>query len=173
MREIIKMLSGQLSELEHEFRVELPKEIAAAVAMGDLRENAEYHAALERQSFVKARISQLRERLGVLGTMSLDQVPRGCSGLGSTLQLLDLDSDEEIEYTLVIPEVADLSKGLISMASPIGRSLMGRKLGAEIQVKIPSGERNFEILKLVTLHEKPEQGKNADGSDTSPEASDS
>ena len=96
MREIIEMLRGQLSELEHEFRVELPKEIAAAVAMGDLRENAEYHAALERQSFVKARISQLRERLGVLGTMSLDQVPRDRSGLGSTLQLLDLDSDEEI-----------------------------------------------------------------------------
>jgi transcription elongation factor GreA len=173
MREIIKMLSGQLSELEHEFRVELPKEIAAAVAMGDLRENAEYHAALERQSFVKARISQLRERLGVLGTMSLDQVPRDRSGLGSTLQLLDLDSDEEIEYTLVIPEVADLAKGMISMASPIGRSLMGKTAGAEIVVKIPSGERNFEILKLVTLHEKPKQGKNADGSDAKHEASDS
>ena len=173
MREIIKMLSGQLSELEHEFRVELPKEIAAAVAMGDLRENAEYHAALERQSFVKARISQLRERLGVLGTMSLDQVPRDRSGLGSTLQLLDLDSDEEIEYTLVIPEVADLPKKLISMASPIGSSLMGKRVGDEIEVKIPSGERNFEVLKLVTLHEKSTHDKPADGSDAQADTTDS
>ena len=154
MREIMELLKRQLNELEHEFRVELPKEIATAVAMGDLRENAEYHAALERQSFVKARIGQLRERLSVLGTMSKDQVPKDRSGLGSTLLLLDLDTDEEIEYTLVIPELADLDQGLISMASPIGRSLMGQQVGDEVVVQIPSGERNFEVLELRTVHDK-------------------
>lgn len=154
MREIMELLQRQLGQLEHEFRVELPREIGTAVAMGDLRENAEYHAALERQRFVKARITQLRERLSVLGTMTLDQIPVDRSGLGSTLRLLDQDSDEEIEFTLVIPELADLERGLISMASPIGSSLMNKRVGDEIGVKIPSGERNFEVLGLCTVHDK-------------------
>jgi len=154
VREILDKLKQQLSELEHEFRVELPKEIKTAVAMGDLRENAEYHAALERQAFVRARIGQLRERLGALSAINFDDVPRDRAGIGSRLELLDLDSDEEITYQLVFPEAADLEKGLLSIASPIGRALVGLKEGDEVKIEIPSGARNFEVLGLKTVHEK-------------------
>ena len=154
MREILDKLKKELSALEHEFRVELPKEIKTAVAMGDLRENAEYHAALERQAFVRARIGQLRERLGALNSLNLDQVPRDRAGIGSRIELLDLDTDEEITFELVFPEVADLERGLLSIASPIGKALVGLKVGEEVRVEIPSGARNFEVLGLKTLHDE-------------------
>jgi len=154
VREILDKLKKELEEFEYEFRVELPREIKTAVAMGDLRENAEYHAALERQAFVRARIRQLRERLGALSAISLDQVPRDRAGIGSRLQLLDLDTDEEITYQLVFPEVADLEQGLLSIASPIGKALVGLKEGDDVKIKIPSGARNFEVLGLKTMHEK-------------------
>ena len=154
MREILDKLKKELSKLEHEFRVELPKEIKTAVAMGDLRENAEYHAALERQAFVRARIGQLRERLGALNAINLDQVPRDRAALGSRLELLDLDTDEEITFQLVFPEAADLEQGLLSIASPIGKALVGLKEGDDVKIEIPSGARNFEVLSLKTVHEK-------------------
>ena len=154
MQEILKKLKAELSGLEHEFRVELPKEIKTAVAMGDLRENAEYHAALERQAFVRARIGQLRERLGALSALNLDDVPRDRAGLGSRLELLDLDTDEEIKYQLVFPEAADVEQGLLSIASPIGKALVGLKAGDEVKIEIPSGARNLEVLGLKTVHEK-------------------
>ena len=154
MQEIKQKLGDELKALEHEFRVELPKEIRTAVAMGDLRENSEYKAALERQAYVRARISQLRERLAAINTLSLNQIPTDKVGLGSTVTLLDLDSDEEITYQLVFSEVADLEKGLISVASPIGRSLMGRAEEDKVKVEIPSGTKRFEILELRTVHDK-------------------
>lgn len=155
MREITDLLTEELRALEHEFRVELPKEIKTAVAMGDLRENAEYHAALERQAYVKARIGQLRERLASLHTLNLNQLPLDRVGLGSKVTLLDLDTDAEVAYELVFPEVADLEKGLISVASPIGKSLLNRQEGDEVTIRTPSGERRFELLELVTAHAKP------------------
>ncbi len=133
--------------------MELPREIKTAVAMGDLRENAEYHAALERQSFVKARIGQLRERLSALNTLNLSQLPRDRVGLGSKVTLLDLDSDQEVRYELVFPELADLSTGLISVASPIGKSLLNRQEGDEVSITTPSGQKRFELLGVVTLHD--------------------
>jgi len=154
VREILDKLKKELGEFEHEFRVELPKEIKTAVAMGDLRENAEYHAALERQAFVRARIAQLRERLGELSTINFDEIPRDRAALGSTLELLDLDSDEEITYQLVFPEVANIDQGLLSIASPIGRALVGLKQGDDVRIDIPSGARSFEVLSLKTAHEK-------------------
>ncbi len=154
MEDIKRKLGDELRALEHEFRVELPKEIRAAVAMGDLRENSEYKAALERQAYVRARISQLRERLGTLNSLNLNSIPRDRAGLGSTVVLLDLDSEEEITYRLVFPEVADLENGLISIASPIGRSLMGCGEGDEIRVRIPSGARRFEVVELRTIHDE-------------------
>ncbi len=154
MRDILDKLKRELGELEREFRVELPKEIKKAVAMGDLRENAEYHAALERQAFVRARIGQLRERLGSLNSINMDQMPRDRAALGSRLRLLDLDTDEEITYQLVFPEVADLDKGLLSIASPIGKALVGLKEGDDVSIDIPSGARNFEVLSLKTVHDK-------------------
>jgi len=159
VREILDILETELKRLEHEFRVELPREIKTAVAMGDLRENAEYHAALERQAYVRARIGQLRERLGALSTINLDQVPRDRAGMGSRLRLLDLDSDEELVWRLVFPEIADLDKGLLSIASPIGKALVGLQEGDEVEVTIPSGTRNFEVLELKTVHDLDEGGE--------------
>ena len=154
MREIKAKLTAELKGLEHEFRIELPKEIGIAVAMGDLRENAEYHAALERQAYVKARIAQLRERLGELNSLDLSRIPRDRVGLGSTVNLLDLDSDEEVRYEFVVPEVSDLPLGRISVASPIGKSLLGKAVGDEVTIQIPSGTKRFEILELQTMHDK-------------------
>ena len=159
MREIIETLQGELRTLEHEFRVELPREIATAVAMGDLRENSEYKAALERQAFVRARISQLRERLSALSSMSIDRIPTDKAALGSTVRLLDQDSDEELTYELVVPEVCDLDKGLISIASPIGKAIMGSKAGDDLTVTTPSGTRDFEVLELQTMHDKKKSGE--------------
>ena len=154
MREVKEKLSAELKALEHELRVELPQEIRTAVAMGDLSENAEYKAALERQSYVKARIAQLRERLATIASFSPQQVPADRVGIGSAVTLLDLDSDEEITYKLVFPEIADLSQGLISIASPIGRSLVGLRDGDTVEVTIPSGTKRFEVLELRTIHDK-------------------
>jgi transcription elongation factor GreA len=154
LKEARQRLEGELRQLERELRVELPQEIKKALAMGDLRENAEYHAALERQSFVKARIGQLRVRLTELGMINMAQVPRDRAGLGSSLTVHDLDQDVEITWELVVPEVADLERGLISIASPIGRGLVGKRPGEEVVVDIPSGRRRFEVLQLRTVHDK-------------------
>jgi len=153
MKMIRERLEGELKSLEYEFRIELPKEIGNAVAMGDLRENAEYKAALERQSFVRARIGQLRKRLGELSAINMGSIPKDRVALGSRVTLLNLDTDEEVTYQLVFPEVSDLQQGLISIASPIGQGLMGRSEGDEFTVKIPSGEKRFEVLGLSTLHD--------------------
>jgi transcription elongation factor GreA len=154
VKEAKARLEEELRQLERELRIELPQEIKKALAMGDLRENAEYHAALERQSFVKARIGQLRTRLGELGMINLAQVPKDRAGLGSSLTVLDLDQDQEITWELVVPEVADLERGLISIASPIGRGLVGKRAGDEVVIVIPSGRRRFEVLELRTVHDK-------------------
>lgn len=159
MREIIDRLGAELRSLEYEYRVELPKEIKTAVAMGDLRENAEYKAALERQAYVRARIGQLRERLGSLNSMNVNQLPLDRAALGSTMTLLDLDTDEEVRYTLVFPEMSDADEGMLSVASPIGRSLMGKQEGDEVTVQIPSGTRHFEILDLLTAPQRDKQKK--------------
>ena len=154
MKAVRAKLEAELHELERELTVDLPREIKVAVAMGDLRENAEYHAALERQRFVQARIGQLQRRLSELGTMSMDRIPRDRVGLGSTILLMDLDIDVEVTYELVIPEMADLEKGLISSASPIGRGLLGKKDGESVVIEIPSGKKRFDILEIKTIHDK-------------------
>ena len=154
MREVREKLLEELRALERELRVELPKEIKSALGMGDLRENAEYHAALERQGYVRARIGQLRNRLSELGTMSVGQIPTDRVGLGSTVTLLDLDSNEELRYELVLPEVANLAQGLVSVASPIGRGLLDRRPGDQVTIQIPSGRRRFDVLDVRTVHQK-------------------
>ena len=153
MKAVRDKLEGELHALERELTIELPREIKIAVAMGDLRENAEYHAALDRQRFVRARIGQLQRRLSEIGTMNMDRIPKDRVGLGSTIVLLDLDGDVEITYQLVIPEMADLEKGLISAASPIGRGLLGRKDGETVVIEIPSGKKRFDIVGIKTIHD--------------------
>jgi transcription elongation factor GreA len=153
MEELKKKLQEEAAALEHELRHELPKEILKARAHGDLSENAEYHAAKERQGYVNARLSQLKLRLGEMSMVDLSRLPVDKVGLGSTVVVLDLNKDEEVTYRLVTSEEADAASGRISTASPIGRSLLGKALGDTVKVNIPSGVREFEIVKLKTIHD--------------------
>ena len=152
-QDIKERLQGELEELESELRVHLPKEIKRALEFGDLRENAEYRAALDRQNVVKARISQLRQRLSEISNIDLSKVPHGKAAYGSTLVLYDPEREEELTYRLVTAEESDPQAGLISTTSPVGRSLMGKEEGDEVVVRTPAGARHFEIKRLVTVHD--------------------
>ena len=155
-QEVKQRLQSELDELESELRVHLPKEIKRALEFGDLRENAEYRAALDRQNMVKARIRELRQRISEVGSIDLSKIPRDRAGYGSTLVLLDTERGEEVTYRLVTPEESDPSAGLISTMSPVGRSLLGKEEGDEVTVRTPAGARSFEIKRLTTIHdEKP------------------
>jgi transcription elongation factor GreA len=153
MEDLKQKLQKEIEALDYELRTELPKEILKARAHGDLRENAEYHAAKERQGFVNARLAQLRKRLGELSMVDLTKIPTDRIGLGSEVVVLDVDKDEQTTYKLVTSEEADVGKGLISTSSPIGKSLLGKRVGDEIKVPVPGGARNMEILSLKTIHE--------------------
>jgi len=149
--ELIKRFERDIHVLERELNSELPKEIKRARELGDLRENAEYQAAKERQVFVQARLAMLRKRVAELSLMNLDRIPEDRAGFGSTVHLQELDGDA-IVYRLVMPEDADPTKGWISTASPIGRALMGKEEGDEVAVPTPSGVREFKLVKLITIH---------------------
>jgi len=151
---IKKKLQEEIDQLSHELNVELPKEIAVARAHGDLSENAEYKFAKERQGFVNAKIGQLKKRMGDLGMLNLSNIPKDRSGYGSRLIVLDMQRDVKIEYKLVSTEEADAEKGLISTNSPIGRALLNRKVGDEIEVATPAGRKQFEVVRLVTIHDE-------------------
>jgi transcription elongation factor GreA len=146
-------LQQELDALEHELNVDLPKEIAVARAHGDLSENAEYKYAKERQGYVNAKIGNLKKRMGDLGMLNLTNIPRDRAGYGSRLTVLDIQRSLELEYKLVSSEEADVEKGLISTTSPIGRALLNKKVGDEVLVATPAGQKEFEIVKLVTIHE--------------------
>ena len=150
-------LEKELGALEKEYRVDLPKEIQRAKALGDLRENAEYQAALERQHYVQARIGQVQAQLRTLAMVNLEQIPHDRAALGSTLKVYDTQADKEFTYELVMPEESDFSKGLVSVTSPIGKALTGRRAGDEVTIRIPAGTRNLEIVSLQTLHDKEQQ----------------
>src|SRR5438132_6638750 len=147
-------LQAELDGLESELRVHWPKEIKRALECGDLRENSEYQTALQRQTMVKARIRELRQRLSEISSIDLARIPRDKAAYGSTLLLYDSEREEEVTYRLVTPEESDPAAGLISTVSPIGRSLMGKEAGDEVVVTIPSGSRRFEIRRLTTLHDQ-------------------
>jgi transcription elongation factor GreA len=151
---IKKKLQQEIDSLEHELNVELPKEIAVARAHGDLSENAEYKFAKERQSYVNAKIGHLRRRMGDLGMLNLTNIPKDRSGYGSRIVVLDTQRSIEVEYKLVSTEEADVEKGLISTTSPIGRALLNRKVGDEVQVATPAGQKEFEVVRLVTIYEE-------------------
>jgi transcription elongation factor GreA len=150
---ILKKFEDEVAELERELHHELPKEIQRARELGDLRENAEYQAAKERQGIVNARIAMLKKRIAEISIMNLDKIPHDRAAFGSTVQLRE-DNGDSITYQLVMPEEADVAKGLISTSSPIGRAIVGRNAGDEIEVTTPNGVRNFEIIKLVTIHDE-------------------
>src|SRR5262245_5129635 len=149
-----KKLEEEIQALERELRDELPKALKTAAALGDLSENADYSAARERQDLVKARLGQLKQRLADLSLVNFDKIPRDRISLGSRVVLLDVDKNEEITYKLVTSEDANVGQGLISTTSPIGRSLLNKREGDTVEVKIPSGSRTFEILSFTTMHEQ-------------------
>jgi transcription elongation factor GreA len=153
---IRKKLEDEIRTLEHELSHELPKELKKAVAMGDLSENAEYHMAKQRQEFVRARLGQLKKRMGELSLVNMSNIPKDRAAIGSTIKVYDSTKDEEIEYKLVTSEESDVSQGLISTTSPIGRALMGKKVGDSATVITPNGNRELEVLKLTTIHDDAE-----------------
>jgi transcription elongation factor GreA len=153
MLDLIKKLQEEIAVLENEFRVELPREILRARAHGDLSENAEYHAAKERQAFVNARLGQLHARLRDISMIDMSKIPHDRVGLGSTVVVLDVDKDEKVRYKLVTSEDVDVAKGLISTVSPIGRGLLGKQVGDSVRITIPGGVREMEIIELTTIHQ--------------------
>ena len=153
MQELKKKLEEEIAMLENELRIELPREISKARAHGDLSENAEYHAAKERQGMVNARLGQLRARLRELSMIDVSRIPRDRVGLGSSVTVLDLIKEEVITYELVTSEEADVANRRISTTSPIGRALLGRQVGDTVKVQIPGGIREMEITQLLTIHD--------------------
>ena len=150
---ILKKFEDEIAQLDKELKTELPKEIKRARELGDLRENAEYHAAKERQRLVEARISMLKKRVSEISLMNLDKIPHDKVGFGSTVHLKD-PAGTVIVYQLVMPEDADVEHGLISTASPIGRALLNKEEGDEATVSTPNGSRRFEVVKLHTIHDE-------------------
>lgn len=156
MEELKKKLQDEITALENELRIDLPREIAKARAHGDLSENAEYHAAKERQGHVNMRLGQLRARLRELSMIDTSRIPRDRVGLGSKVVVMDVDKGEEATFHLVTSEDADVNHGRISTSSPIGRGLVGKKVGDTARIQIPGGTRELEILQLTTIHEAGE-----------------
>lgn len=157
MADIAERLKRKLQEeialLDHELHTDLPKELMKARAHGDLKENAEYKYAKERQSFVSARLGQLHARMAEISMLNLENLPRDRAAYGSTVRLLDIKKSQETEYKLVTAEEADAAKGLISTSSPIGRALLGKRAGDEVQVQTPAGVKEFEVVHLLTIHD--------------------
>ncbi len=148
---IIKRFSDQIAALERELHLELPREIQRARELGDLRENAEYKAAKERQGIVNAQIAMLKKRVGEIAMINLDRIPHDRAGFGSTVHLRAERGDTVI-YQLVMPEEADVDKGMISTSSPIGRAILNKEEGDEIKVVTPAGLRRFDLIKVITIH---------------------
>ena len=151
LREVKRKLEEEMRRIEHELRVTLPKEIQAALGQGDLSENAEYESAKNRQSTLQARFAQIQKRLADLSRIDVSGVPKDRAGLGSEVTVENLESGEEILYTLVIPELADGNKSFVSMASPVGKALMNRRVGDTVTITIPRGTLEYEVRRIVTL----------------------
>ena len=146
-------LGREIEALSHELTVTLPQAIATAVEMGDLRENSEYKAALERQQLVQARLGQLHQRLAQLAELANTEAPTDRVGLGSKVTVIDLETDEQETFQLVLAEMMDLDAGHISLASPLGRALKDRKVGEEVSLRLPTQNRRLRVIELITVHQ--------------------
>ena len=147
-----RQIKEELENLKYEFKVDLPKKIAQARSYGDLKENADYHASRERQSFVQARIAQLNSQLSQLNNIDLSKLDENKVGYGSRVTVLDLETNDQIEFTFVHPNEVKPAEGKISANSPIGAALNNRSVGEEVEANIPAGKKKYLIKKLVTLH---------------------
>jgi transcription elongation factor GreA len=153
IREMREKLGREIDQLSHELNILLPQAIAQAVELGDLRENSEYKAALERQQFVQARLGQLHQRLNQLSQLANTEAPLDRVGLGSRVTVLDLDTRDTDEYTVVLAEMMDIDAGHISLASPLGRALSDKKVGEEVSLRLPTATRRLRLTKLITVHQ--------------------
>ena len=158
---VLAKLKKELADLKYELTFELPKELAAAAAHGDLSENAEYEAAKHRQDFVRSRIAQLEGRIRELSMYTVASIPQGVVGYGSRVKLVDADGDDDavVDYQIVFPEEVDAARGQISLSSPIGRALMSKTVGDEVEVQTPSGRRTYQIVELITFHERDDAAR--------------
>lgn len=153
---IIQKLEKELAELHRELRIELPKEFKRAAEYGDLSENAEMDAAKERKQYLESRIHQLQTRIAEIGSMNVDNIPKDRVGLLSVVRLADLNSGAEITYELVFPEEVNPEEGKISPASPIGKGVVGKRVGDEAVIQLPSGRKEYEVIDLKTIHDRSE-----------------
>jgi transcription elongation factor GreA len=151
--QLLDRLNGEAEALLHELNIVLPREIEKAVAQGDLSENSEYTAALERQQFVRARLDHISRRLSEISDIDLDTIPEDRIGFGSRVEVIDLDDESVEQYTLAFGDYIDFEKSEISMASPIGRALLGKGSGDEVDVPLPNGRLRYRVLSFETLHE--------------------
>lgn len=161
IREMREKLGREIDQLSHELNILLPQAIAQAVELGDLRENSEYKSALERQQFVQARLGQLHQRLNQLSQLANTETPTDRVGLGSRVTVLDLDTNATDVYMVVLAEMIDIDAGHISLASPLGRALGGKKVGEEVSLRLPTAQRRLRVTELVTVHQT---GTTGDGS---------
>ncbi len=150
---IVKQLKDELQKVEKELRIDVPKELRKAAAHGDLRENAEYEAAKQRQSFLQARVAHLSTRINTLASLKLDNIPKDAVGFGSRVHLEDANSGEEAVFELVTPEEVDARNGKISVSSPIGKALLNKAEGDDVVITLPSGVREYAVKEVYTLHD--------------------
>lgn len=158
LEEIRDKIEGEIMNLTRELNVELPQRIKTAMEHGDLRENAEFKAAKERQAFVEARLNHLTSRMTELSKIDVTQMAYDKVGFGSKVKILDVGMDEEFTFTITAGDFIDLDAGQVSLASPIGQGLLGAKEGEEVTVQLPAGERSYKVLELSTLPQQLEGG---------------
>ena len=156
LEELKNRLGEEIERLTHELQVTLPEAIKKAVEHGDLRENSEYKSALERQQFVQARLNHLTRRAGELSKIDISQIPADRIGFGSRVTVVDMRTREEETYSLVFGDYIDIDSGQISVASPLGQALMGKKKGETVSLTLPRGERKLKIKSMTTLSQMAE-----------------
>ncbi len=161
IEEVIEKLQAEVQLLHQELNVTLPAALEKAIAMGDLKENGDYHAALERQRFVQARLGHLTSRLTKLSQIDISKIPSDRVGLGSKVVVRDMDTKEEEILELVIPDTMDIDVGHVSVASPLGSALVEKKVGQVAEARLPFGTRKLKILKLETLHDLAKEDSDA------------
>lgn len=161
IEEAIKKLQSEVETLHHELNVTLPAALEKAIALGDLKENGDYHAALERQRFVQARLGHLTSRLTKLSQIDKSKIPVDRVGLGSKVVVRDMDTKKEETFELIIPDTVDIEDGQISVASPLGSALVEKKVGQVAEARLPFGTRKLKIVKLQTLHDLARDGLEA------------
>lgn len=156
---ILDKLDNELQNTKVELKVDIPKALKTAMEHGDLSENAEFKAAKERQMFLETRLSQLQKRISDIMALNVDRIPKDRSGLGSTLFLKDVNTGKKAQYQLVFPEEVNPDEGKISAASPVGKSLLGKQEGDEITIPLPGQQKEFEVLKIITIHDDHDDAK--------------